>query len=467
MSTNDEPLPEEVSKQAYRKKVWDYLEANNLAHFPRPVHGRIPNFKGSPEAAHELAKLDVFKSASTIKVNPDKPQDTVRFLALEAGKTILVPIPRLRTGFFQRVDPPPRGSKQDIKLAASRRGAEQFGKPLGLDANVKVDLVVLGSVAVSEEGYRIGKGEGYADLEFAMMMGMGAVNEDTYVVSTVHDCQVFDTLPKEIFKEHDVPVDIIVTPTQVIRVSQRLPKPKGIIWSILSSRRLKEMPILQELREREMAEGKDCTLKEVDSDIEEPPPRVNARGEGRNRFRKRRPQLTKASSEEGAGEESRENGVGGSRPSRTFRRRRNPGKKPVKSTTEENTTSDDVPNENEAPVSKKVRRPALRLRQRPHVEFSLRVDNIAPDVRVRDLKAALAERGVKPSDITWCGHRGYAFLHFAKTGQAATVNAPVGVDSIVASLRDMKLGTEGGGENVKIEPANHITRIEVTDISSV
>jgi hypothetical protein len=120
-------------------------------------------------------------------------------------------------------------------------------------------------------------------------------------------------------------------------------------------------------------------------------------------------------------------------------------------------------------VTKKEQHRPFRPRQRPGIEFSLRVDNIASNVRVRDLKAALAERGIKPSDITWRGHRGFAFLHFAKTGGSrnAETSAPVAVDSIVASLQDLRVGTEGGEDFLKIEPAKPITRIEVTDISSV
>ena len=79
---------EEVTKQAFRKKVWDYLEKNDLADFPRPVYGRIPNFKGSPKAAQKLSELDIFKCASTIMVTPDTPQETVRFLALEVSGVI-------------------------------------------------------------------------------------------------------------------------------------------------------------------------------------------------------------------------------------------------------------------------------------------------------------------------------------------------------------------------------------------
>ncbi|KAF9801200.1 hypothetical protein SFRURICE_015542, partial [Spodoptera frugiperda] len=70
-------VPEEVTKHSFRLKVWRHLESNGLAMFPRPVYNRIPNFKGAPEAAAKLAELDVFKNASTVKVNPDKPQEAV------------------------------------------------------------------------------------------------------------------------------------------------------------------------------------------------------------------------------------------------------------------------------------------------------------------------------------------------------------------------------------------------------
>nr|CAD7442299.1 unnamed protein product [Timema bartmani] len=460
---------EEVTKQSIRKKVWDILEKNDLAHFPRPVYGRIPNFKGSQEAAQRLSELNIFKSSSSVKVNPDKPQEGVRFLALEARKSVLVPIPRLRSGLFHQVDPPPGTSKQDLKMAASRQGLEQWGRPVGLNSNIKIDLVVLGSVAVSKEGYRIGKGEGYADLEFAMLMKMGAVNQDTVVVTTVHDVQVFDQLPKQIFKEHDVPVDVIVTPTQVIEVSPRLPKPPGIIWSILSNRRLNDIPILVTLRDMEIAEGKDCTLKEVDSDVEERP-RFNDRREKRFREpKKRQPRFTRATEEDKehvqSGDEKQGDNKQGNRPSRTFRRRR-VSRKLSKTEEGDGDCKTETDGNEEEVIKKVVRKRPIRLRQRPAIEFSLRVGNIASDVRVRDLKSALADRGVKPSDITWRGHRGFAFLHFAKIA-GAEANAPIAVDSIMASLQDLKIGQDGEGEILKIEPAKPITRIEVTDISSV
>lgn len=40
--------------------------------FPRPAFGRIPNFKGSAEAAAKLLELEEFKSAKNIEVTTKK-----------------------------------------------------------------------------------------------------------------------------------------------------------------------------------------------------------------------------------------------------------------------------------------------------------------------------------------------------------------------------------------------------------
>ena len=63
--------------------------------------------------------------------------------------------------------------------------------------------------------------------------------------------QVFTSLPPELFGSHDLTVDVIVTPTQVIRVTQRHAKPTGIIWKLVTPRKLKAIPVLKALREVE------------------------------------------------------------------------------------------------------------------------------------------------------------------------------------------------------------------------
>ncbi|MEJ1284217.1 methenyltetrahydrofolate synthase domain-containing protein isoform X1 [Cricetulus griseus] len=249
-----------VSKQGIRERIWDYMESHDLADFPRPVHHRIPNFKGSYLACQSIKDLEVFAGTQEVKVDPDKPLEGVRLLALQSKKTLLVPTPRLRTGLFNKITPPPGATKDILRKCATSQGVRNFSIPLGLDSNVLVDLIVVGSVAVSEKGWRIGKGEGYADLEYAMMVSMGAVHEGTPVVTIVHDCQVVD-IPEALLEDHDLTVDYIITPTRVIATGCVRPKPTGIIWSKVSCEMLTKIPVLRNLREREKRAGKDVTLQ--------------------------------------------------------------------------------------------------------------------------------------------------------------------------------------------------------------
>ncbi|XP_044946745.1 5-formyltetrahydrofolate cyclo-ligase-like protein COG0212 isoform X3 [Hordeum vulgare subsp. vulgare] len=223
-------------KWKIRKRVWDVLEAEGVARNPRPVHHRIPNFDGAAAAADSLGRLDVFQNAQCVKVNPDSPQKQVRFLTL--------------SGFFSFLQSQmiPTGC---IPEACTSVGAAKYGRPIGLDEMIKVDLIVIGSVAVDPStGARLGKGEGFAELEYGMLRYMGAIDDSTMVVTTVHDKQLVDDIPVEKLLIHDVPVDIICTPTQVILTNTAIPKPQGIYWEKLSPEKLGQIRILRELKRR-------------------------------------------------------------------------------------------------------------------------------------------------------------------------------------------------------------------------
>ncbi|NXP74783.1 MTHSD protein, partial [Ramphastos sulfuratus] len=258
-------FPPGASKWDVREKMWDYLESSGLADFPRPVHHRIPNFKGSHQACCSIKELNIFSRAQEIKVDPDKPLEGVRLAALQARKTLLVPTPRLRTGLFNKIVPPPGATKEILRTCATSQGIKEYSIPVGLDGKARVDLVVVGSVAVSEKGWRIGKGEGYADMEYAMMVSMGAVQEDTPVITVVHDCQVLD-IAEELLDDHDLTVDYILTPTRTIKTNCKRPKPQGIMWHKVSYEMLEKIPILKSLRYKEKQAGRDVTLRDQHSD---------------------------------------------------------------------------------------------------------------------------------------------------------------------------------------------------------
>ncbi|KAM9065196.1 methenyltetrahydrofolate synthase domain-containing protein isoform X3 [Sarcophilus harrisii] len=197
-----------------------------------------------------------------VKVDPDKPLEGIRLIVLQGRKTLLVPTPRLRTGLFNKIVPPPGATKEILRKCATSQGVKNYSVPIGLDSKVLVDLIVVGSVAVSEKGWRIGKGEGYADMEYAMMVSMGAVREETPVVTIVHDCQVID-IPEDLIGAHDLTVDYILTPTRIIVTGCTKPKPQGIIWSMISEEMMERIPILKNLRFREKQAGKDVTLQKT------------------------------------------------------------------------------------------------------------------------------------------------------------------------------------------------------------
>jgi len=292
---------EEPSKASIRTCLWEFLERNDIANYPRPVYNRIPNCKGATVAGQKLAALEEFASAKCIEVGPDKAQEEVRYQALLAGKSLVVPTPRLSGGLFNRVCAAPGGGNDELRKLASRRGIDTESKPIPMASRFKVDLVVVGSVAVDRRtGRRIGKGEGFADLEWALGASNhgGAVSKNTLVATTVHDCQVFDELPEQLFGDHDLPCDVIVTPTEVIRVSEPSRKPERIIWSLITREKFDRIPVLREVQYKEKRAGNDVRLKDESEDgFERENGEVDERSNKKRGSRKAKPSRRKESEE--------------------------------------------------------------------------------------------------------------------------------------------------------------------------
>ena len=237
--------PAEVlaAKAALRQEVWSAMRAAKVARFPGAA-GRIPNFTGAEAAAERLRGLPCWQQAGTLKANPDSAQLPVRQRALEDGKTVYMAVPRLAgpEPFFA-LDPdhlsePPR-------KAASISGATRSARRVMLADLDPVDLVVMGCVAAAEDGARLGKGGGFADLEFALATAAGLIGPHTTAVTTVHELQVrpAGTIP---LTGHDVLVDFIITPERVIDCRPRHgPRPAAsICWDDLTEEKIAAIPLL-------------------------------------------------------------------------------------------------------------------------------------------------------------------------------------------------------------------------------
>jgi 5-formyltetrahydrofolate cyclo-ligase len=237
--------PAEVlaAKAALRQEVWSAMRAAKVARFPGAA-GRIPNFTGAEAAAERLRGLPCWQRAGTLKANPDSAQLPVRQRALEDSKTVYMAVPRLAgpEPFFA-LDPdhlsePPR-------MAASISGAARSARRVMLADLDPVDLVVMGCVAAAEDGARLGKGGGFADLEFALATAAGLIGPHTTAVTTVHELQVrpAGTIP---LTGHDVLVDFIITPERVIDCRPRHgPRPAAsICWDDLTEEKIAAIPLL-------------------------------------------------------------------------------------------------------------------------------------------------------------------------------------------------------------------------------
>jgi len=138
--------------------------------------------------------------------------------------------------------------------ATTVSGISTHGTPVAPEDVPHVDLVVAGSVGVTTDGARIGKGEGYSDLEWGVLSELGAVDREaqsasgsegqspsgnraspgdsrakpddgaTTVATTVHELSVLDGPESPIADPaelpapdaHDVPLDLVVTPERTI-----------------------------------------------------------------------------------------------------------------------------------------------------------------------------------------------------------------------------------------------------------
>ncbi|WP_226010727.1 5-formyltetrahydrofolate cyclo-ligase [Halomicrobium salinisoli] len=233
-----------MDKDALRDRVWDELEDSGVARFPFPPHDRIPNFAGAADAAERLAGTDAWERADAIKANPDAPQLPVRRRALREGKTVYMAVPRLREAeCFLELDP---AEIDDIESAPTVSSMDEYGRQVGPEDVDSVDLIVSGSVAVDEDGARIGKGEGFSDLEYAVLRELDLVDDETPVVTTVHERQVREE--EWTVDDHDVPMDLLVTPERVVETGTPYERPAGVDWDLLDEERIEEIPVLAERR---------------------------------------------------------------------------------------------------------------------------------------------------------------------------------------------------------------------------
>jgi 5-formyltetrahydrofolate cyclo-ligase len=241
-------------KDALRDAIWRELEAAGV-NIGR-TRSRIPNFVGADMAAKRLSEIHEWKAARIVKCNPDPPQIPVRLRALYDGKILYAPVPELTKGFpFVRLDPAMLARKRiDFELAATSQGFVQHGEPVQFAEIEPLDFVVVGCVAATRAGGRIGKGGGFADLELGIFHELGKVGRDTPIATTVHSLQLVANERVDMLR-HDAPLDYIATEDELIVTATSYPRGAGIDWAEIRQDQLDRIPVLRRLHDKLMANG--------------------------------------------------------------------------------------------------------------------------------------------------------------------------------------------------------------------
>jgi len=236
---------------------------------------------------------------------------------------------------------------------------------------------------------------------------------------------------------------IIVTPTEVFRVKDKLPKPDHIIWNILTREKFNQIPILRELQFKEQKAGKNVQLKDENAD------QVN--GNTQNS------EDTKAK-------------VGKNAKRKLLNGKKKPVKDGPKSTPNNGDTSNTKTNKEENSESQSNGKPK-KQKQYP-ATVSVFVGKIPRGTRVKELKEVIIAKGVKPVNILWKGGKGYALVYCEKKDVPSSEelfeklkNLTIGENALnvepdkrVKQLKDI-ITEEGGKDNgnAKIDATNGTT----------
>ncbi|SPP88255.1 blast:Methenyltetrahydrofolate synthase domain-containing protein [Drosophila guanche] len=391
--------PVEPTKRSLRVQTWKKIQEGKVGIGFNNIFNRIPAFVDADKAAALLIQEEEFKKAEHIKVNIDRALHDFKEQALLADKSVYLPSTRDSSALCLKVDVPADATEEQKKEALRVQDILKFRTEIGLESKLKLDLVVIGSVVVSREGYRIGRGNGFADLDIGLLIELGAITPDTVIATIVHDLQVVDTLPLDLFQKYDTPVDIIVTPTEVIRVAKRLPRPNGVFWEILSERRLKILPVLQQLKEQEEKSGKTIVLKSEDTDVEQHQNNRRRRGPLRRRFQRGNPgRTTSQTDNEQQGENTQKRAP--RRKGRFVNRRRRTTKSEGDQSAVEGGAKSEDRKFDEGGAGE--RRQTKKKNRGPR-DFCVKLTNLTRDIRVKDLKSELRKRECNPMSIAWKG----------------------------------------------------------------
>ena len=188
---------DDVGAVAAKARMRAQVRAARAARTPVQRDDAAPALAAAVLALPELAGVPTVAAYAS---RPDEPGTAPLLAALrERGCTVLLPCVVGQELQWGELD--------DTGLSPAAFGIDEPRGPRRSDLH-GVDVVIAPALAVDAHGHRLGQGGGYYD--------RALTDARVPVIALVHDDELVNEVPVE---PHDLIVDIVVTPTRVVRVA--------------------------------------------------------------------------------------------------------------------------------------------------------------------------------------------------------------------------------------------------------
>jgi len=194
--------------------------------------------------AEKLRGLASYRKAATVFATPHESLFQARVNCLVDGKNLLMPSPSIRDGFFLLTAH--SVSFKDLSAAVTYKGLKNHGLRLrdNLLSEHAVDMLLVDSLAIDQEGGRIGTGNGLFDLSCALLHELGGLRQNADVLTFILEEQISPApLPQD---KWDIQMNFAVTPGGVRQFAAAGRNPQ-IFWDMLSMDRIKRIDPLWKL----------------------------------------------------------------------------------------------------------------------------------------------------------------------------------------------------------------------------
>jgi len=198
------------------------------------------------QVAEQLRRLESYRQASGVYIDPSPLLKQARINALADGKLLIMPGPGLKEGFYC-LDPF-RTPFAKLALAAVGRDLPVFGRKITARREVsafKIDLLIGEYWAVDRRGHGIGEGKGFFDLAVALLAELEGLADDCLVLVAVQErARMMAGLPVDPW---DITGNAILTPNEIIMAGQLLFDRPSIVWDALTLDRIRRITPLWKL----------------------------------------------------------------------------------------------------------------------------------------------------------------------------------------------------------------------------